>query len=145
MSILARAKELGKKDKRDPKVGYRLRYTGPKPSAVGGMTNIHLVPDISKNLYIHHPPVVGKDECPTCGIIHLCKTVHLHLDGNDLVIVSLGVLQHLEALGLKKNDLEHAGIVKNPPALTVDGTSTRRQIDQRNERITQYMGSTLNG
>jgi hypothetical protein len=127
-----------KKDKRDPKVGYKLRYTGPKPESLKGVNSIHLVPDLSKNLYVHHPPVVGADECPTCGIIHLCKTHHLNLNQNNMVIVSLGVLQDLERLGLALNDLESDGIEPNPPTLTVDGKTSRREVDQINEKIVNY-------
>lgn len=119
-------------------MGYKVEYTGPPKDAVKGLGHIYLVPDLSKNLYIHHQPVVGADECPTCGIIHLCKTIHLTLDGLNRAIVSLGVFEHLERIGLRKNNLRFVGIVKDPPTLTVNGRLTRRQVDQRNEKITHY-------
>lgn len=117
--------------------GYRIRYTR---AFNGGLPHIHLVPFRDQPLFVHRSAVRGRDECPTCGIIHPVKTVHLTLDSTGSCIVSGSVLEALRAgvpYGLEKHDLEFVEVVPNPPSLTVDGRP-RRQIDQENEAIKQW-------
>lgn len=114
---------------------YRLRYTGPETRP--GTVNIHLVPLLwqpfpARNL------IVGKDECPTCNIIHPCKTVHLWLDAQKTVLVSQGVYDSLLKAGLEMNLLELVGGTDKPPPLRINGRVSRRQVDQENETIRQW-------
>lgn len=128
----ARAELRRKKGKPE---SFRLRYTGQSFNAAPGMVNIHLVPILDLPLYPFGPPVVGKDECPTCNIIHTVKTHHLWLDGNATCLVSRGVYDSILKAGLEVNDLELAGGTDSPPPLTLNGVVTRREVDQKNEAI----------
>lgn len=55
--------------------------------------------------------------CSTCGIVHVRKTYHLHLDAEGTVIVSPGVFERLREAGLPS--LEIMGEVENPPPMTL--------------------------
>ena len=68
-------------------------------------------------------------ECPGCHIVHLCKTVHLMINDEGLVMVSQGVLEDLKSAGMP--DLEVVGEVKAPPALHIDGDSKLSPFEQR--------------
>lgn len=92
---------------------------------------VHLVPIPTK-------PFAGQslDQCPTCGVVHPVKTVHLWLDDAGTCIVSQGVLDDLQLAGMP--DLDILGEVANPPALTLNGG--RAGQDQANRKITYYVG-----
>lgn len=135
-----------RKDKVDayynqPKLAYRLRYTGSK-QMVPGQVNIHLVPLPGKNLHVHmSKEQIAKDICPTCRMVHQVKTVHLWLDQNGSCLVSAGVLESIRKDypgGLAAAELKIVGGTDTPPALTLNGRVSRRQVDQNNEKITQW-------
>jgi hypothetical protein len=127
------------KRKKGTPEGFWLRYTGPE-QAVG--LRIHLVPLLSQPIFVHHPAVVGKDECPTCNVIHPVKTHHLWLNSDGKVLVSRGIYESIqgEAGGLAVNDLTLDGGTNTPPPLAVGAGKSRRETDQENEAIIQYVG-----
>ena len=108
-------------------------------------SGMYLVPLLHKPLYSKNPPKVGKDECPTCQVIHPVKTIHLHLEGDGSCIVSQGVLDALRTAGpedrdgLKFSELEVDGEVKNPPPLQIGNGKVRAEVDQENRKITQFI------
>ena len=118
-------------------LGIRVQHTNYQPRP--GVT-VHLVPC----MWLPFPvtsQVPGKDECPTCGVIHPVKTIHLHLDSIGACLVSEGVLELLQKAGLEANDLRVIGSTDNPPPLRVDGKTSRPEIDQINSRIQQWNGN----
>jgi hypothetical protein len=123
--------------------GIRLRYTGPAPPLANG-GRIHLVP-LTWQPFPARNLVVGRDECPTCGIIHPCKTVHLHLEPDNTCLVSEGVLAHLNQAGLALSQLKVEGSTKTPPPLRIDGKALRPEIDSANRHITQWSGADNGG
>lgn len=92
---------------------------------------VHTVPIPTK-------PLSGQslDMCPTCGVVHPFKTVHLWLDDAGTCIVSAGVLADLQAAGMP--DLDILGEVLNPPTLSLNGG--RAVQDKANRRVIQYVG-----
>ena len=138
------AREKAKREARRAKgtpVGIWLEYTGTTP-AVNQGTRIHLIPLPGKNLHVHLTPAqIAKDVCPTCQQIHAVKTVHLWLNSDNRVMVSTGVLETIERDypgGLEAAELRKVGGTNTPPALTLNGQVSRREVDQKNERITQW-------
>lgn len=97
---------------------------------------VHTVPIPTK-------PMSGQslDTCPTCGVIHQFKTVHLWLDDAGTCIVSAGVLADLQAAGMP--DLDILGEVLKPPDLTLNGG--RASQDKANRKITYYVGEVAHG
>lgn len=86
---------------------------------------VALVPVISKPL-----TALPTDICPTCQIVHPCKTVHLWLDGDGACTVSTGVLEELRLGGMP--DLEIVSEVKAPPTLRIgQGALARPAQDQK--------------
>jgi hypothetical protein len=71
------------------------------------------------------------------------KTVHLHLEPDNTCLVSTGVLASLKRAGLTRSQLAIVGGTKNPPPLTINGTSTRAQIDNTNRKVTQWGASSI--
>jgi hypothetical protein len=96
---------------------------------------VYLVPIVKK-------PFVGQslDTCPTCQVIHPCKTVHLWLDADGSCLVSLGVFADLYEAGMP--DLMVTGEEINPPTLNFGPGVTREQIDSNNRRIVQLGQAT---
>jgi hypothetical protein len=89
------------------------------------------------DIWEHHRPVVGRDECPTCKIIHPVKTLHLNFN-NGICIVAEGIVDSLKkmekdplAYDLIKN-IKIGEEIKKPPNLTLDGQTSRPEIDHRN-------------
>jgi len=129
-----RARREAKRAKGTPE-GFRLRYTGAEnPTGV----RIHLVPILSQPIFVHHPAVVGKDECPSCQIIHPVKTHHLWLNSNNEVLVSRGVYESILTLGLPTVELELVDGTNSPPPLAIGAGKSRRQMDQENETISHW-------
>lgn len=73
---------------------------------------VALVPVLAK-------PFKGQslDRCPTCFVVHPCKTVHLWLDDAGTCIVSRGVLEELRMAGMPQ--LQTLEEIKNPPPLAL--------------------------
>ena len=142
------AAEKARRDERRAKgtpESFRLKYTGPE-KAVG--LRIHLVPVLSQPIFVNHPAVVGKDECPSCQIIHPVKTHHLWLGADGTVLVSRGVYESIlgpESGGLALTELELVDGNNKPPELKVGSGKNRRQMDQENESITNWSKETNNG
>lgn len=86
--------------------GIRIRHFTKR------FPEIALIPILSK-------PFVGAslDICPTCQVIHPCKTVHLWLDDTGACLVSKGVLEDLRAAGMP--ELEIVGGTDSPPELDI--------------------------
>jgi hypothetical protein len=115
---------------------FRLEYTGPD-KVVG--IRVHLVPLLEQPIFVHHPATPGKDECPTCQIIHPVKTHHLWLDSSNRVLVSRSVYESiLGDVGLEMADLKLVDGTNRPPPLAIGAGKSRREIDQENEAITHY-------
>lgn len=103
------------------------------------MPGIRLVHTTARNV-VYLVPIVAKpftgqslDTCPTCQVIHPCKTVHLWLDEAGSCIVSQGVLADLQSAGMP--DLLVMAEVQNPPPLSFGPGVSRQQIDNGNRRI----------
>lgn len=92
---------------------------------------VYLVPIVAKPF--PGPFHTEKDKCPTCGQVHVVKTVHLWLDGAGSCIVSQGVLEDLQTAGMP--DLAVMAEVANPPPLFFGDGVSREQIDNGNRRI----------
>lgn len=110
------------------------------------MAGIRIVHTSARNV-VYLVPIVAKpftgqslDQCPTCHVIHPCKTVHLWLDGAGSCIVSTGVLADLLSAGMP--DLLVVAEVANPPPLNFGPEVTREQIDNGNRRIVR-LGSPV--
>lgn len=83
--------------------GTRIRHTG-------GLANVcYTVPVVAK------PYTTGPIDCPTCGVLHPLKTVHLWLEPDGTCIVADGVLNELRMAGMPQ--LETVNRVENPPPL----------------------------
>jgi hypothetical protein len=106
--------------------GIRIRHVAAKNS-------VYLVPIMAKPFRDHS---LNNEPCPSCHLIHPCKTVHLWLDGNGSCIVSQGVLADLQSAGMP--DLLVEAEVVNPPALHFGPGVTREQIDNDNRRIVRH-------
>lgn len=71
------------------------------------------------NLVIIHPTRMYRRpfDCPKCQKVHTRKAIHLDLDDQGSVIVSLGVLKELKESGMP--GLAIANEVNNPPPQTL--------------------------
>lgn len=97
----------------------------------------------SNGVVMHTVPIYAKPfygdslrRCPTCGVTHPVKTVHLWLDDAGTCLVSEGVLRDLQSAGMP--DLAIVGEVKAPPSIELN---ERREVtDSRNRRISLWSG-----
>jgi hypothetical protein len=85
------------------------------------------------------PYADGGFTCPTCGVLHPVKAVHLWLNDAGECLVSEGVLEELRMAGMP--DLVVVGAVDNPPTLQIGDGVNRAAVDQNNRQITQYIGA----
>jgi hypothetical protein len=122
-------------------VGVYLEHT----NYTHQVPSLYTIPIISQPLYVNHPAVAGKDNCPTCGVIHPVKTVHLNLGSDGRCIVSEGVLKLIKEKanpdggdGLAFSSLRVAGTTDNPPPLALNGRNGRAELDQQNLRIQEW-------
>lgn len=77
-------------------------------------------------------PINGlRRPCPTCNTIHRVKTVHLWLDDEGTMLVSVGVLELLKKAGMP--DLEVFATIMNPPTIAIG--KDRFEVDQGNRKI----------
>lgn len=80
-----------------------------------------------------------KRPCPSCGVIHRVKTIHLWLDDAGTCLVSVGddpnkiggVLGDLILAGMP--DLEVFATIMNPPTIAIG--KDRFEVDQGNRKI----------
>lgn len=107
--------------------GVRIAHRTKRAPTSGPI--VHTVPIPSK-------PFTGAslDKCPTCGVVHPVKTVHLWLDDEGTCIVSVGVLADLQTAGM--DDFDIVGEVLNPPPLSIG--VPRPAQDQAHRKITYY-------
>jgi len=101
-----------------------------KRGKIGGQP--HNVPVLSK-------PIRSFDQfgrllerkCPTCGVHHPCKTVHLWLDDTGACLVSAGVLADLKLAGMP--NLEVVGASSTAPPIEIN--KPRALVDRNNRAI----------
>jgi len=97
---------------------------------IGGMP--HTVPILSKP--IRSFDRFGKlleRKCPTCGVHHPCKTVHLWLDDTGACLVSSGVLDDLRLAGMP--NLDTVGASNVAPSIEIN--KPRAIVDRNNRAI----------
>ena len=124
----------GEEVKHGEPVGFRLRHETIRMGLV-------LVPLV----WVKFPKPMA---CPSCQIMHPFKTIHLHMEPDGTVLVSKGVLEHLQRAGLENHSLTLEGAVKNPPALSVKRGLSREAINNQNRAINligQQVGRVGNG
>ena len=92
---------------------------------------VALVPVLAKPFFFD-----SLTACPSCQMIHPCKTVHLWLDDAGRCVVSAGVLAELRMAGMP--ELSVVGEVKTPPPLRLGKGADRRQVDYANRTIRQW-------
>lgn len=101
-------------------VGIRIRHLTKR------FPEVALVPVISKPFF-----GASLDTCPTCRVIHPCKTVHLWLDDMGSCLVSQGVLDDLLAAGMP--ELQVIGGTESPPDLDIG--MPRQKQDQEARKL----------
>lgn len=106
-------------------------------------SGMYLVPVLAKPF-----PAETVDQCPSCHLFHLCKTIHLWLDDVGSCIVSKGVLDDLKLAGFPGLSIDAE--VVNPPPLNFTGKlfhsesrfNAREKVDNQNRKIVQ-LGSPV--
>jgi len=101
-----------------------------KRSTIGGMP--YNVPIMTKPIKsFDRFGKLLKRKCPTCGVHHPVKTVHLWLDDTGSCLVSSGVLEDLKLAGMP--NLEIVGASNTAP--TIEINRPRALVDRDNRAI----------
>ena len=105
------------------------------------MSGIRVVHESHKNcvvtIEIPHRPYTEAFFCPTCGIHHRWKTVHLWLDDSGGTVVSEGTFRLLQRVGMPRLMVESE--VLNPPDGRIDFQNGRApRVVREKPRITLY-------
>lgn len=108
--------------KKGTPAGHRIRHKTQ-------MFGMYLIPLLEK-------PFPKPDLCPTCKVVHNCKTVHLHLEGNGTCIISQGVLESIGSYRLEIHGFEYDQVVVEPPPLNLAQYKSRAEADHANRAIT---------
>lgn len=115
----------------------------PPPTPTIKRTGVRLFHKSAKSgtLVIIHPTRRYRQPfaCPKCEKVHTRKAIHLNLDDQGSVIVSLGVLKELKEAGMP--GLAIANEVNNPPPQTLYVGSNPKafqveEVDMGKKRLT---------
>lgn len=113
--------------KKKKAVGHRVRHTTDRMAC-------RVTPIMSKP--IPTPPGQKPKICPTCQIHHPVKCLHIWIEPDGSALISQGVLEMLQGVGMDGFVLE--GATEKPPPLQIGTGKTRPAMDNANRAQVIY-------